>query len=351
VPNPYQAPPAAVPPSEYGPIRDIYDPSFAAGQMGVPVTPDAGDREPAPGRFIGLESRGARRRRTILSGGVTAFVVVLVVGLIAFAVWQTQQGDDDPDDAVLADGTPPLTDVAGDQADDEDDVTVAGDVAAGAPGTTARPTATVEDVAADEPTDEPEAAADEPTGEPADDEDDGPSPTPTPNPGGRSLLNLVPAEGEVPDGMLLTNEVRLDEEEVAATFGDPDEAAVQLEAWGWRGHLQREFARSIDAPAGANATTFIVVSVHRFDSPESTDEALSYFTEAVIAGQGLETFEVEELGDEVIALRGTLDGATVVNVYVRTGPYLVRVVGGSADGDPTEAVVELAEVILINEPD
>jgi hypothetical protein len=358
-PNPYQAPPAAVPPSEYGPIRDIYDPQFAAGQLGVPIAPDAGDRELAPGRFLGLESRGARRRRTILSGVVTAFVVVLVVGLISFAVWQTQQGDDDPENTVLAGGgTPPVTNVAGDQSDEEDEAAVAGDVAAGAPGETPRPTPTIEDEAAadddatgdEDPTDEP-ASAGEDDGAADEEDDDGPPPTPTPNPGGRSLINLVPAEDEVPDGMILTDEGRLDEEDVAATFGDFTGALSNLEDWGWRGNLYRQFERSPDLAGSPDEVNFLVVSVHRFDSEESADEAMSAFSNEVIELQGLEPIELPELGDEAIGLAGNPDQANLVVVYIRTGPYLIRIGGASPQGDPTDTVVELAEVILVNEPD
>jgi hypothetical protein len=322
-----------VPPSEYGPIRDIYDPSFGAGQLGGPVPQEAG--EDAPGRFVGLQSRGARRRRTILSGIATALAVVLVVGLIAFAVWQTQQGDDDPDD-LGGGGTPP-TAAGGNQTGEDDDLAaIDGDVAANAPGTTAQRTPTAEGQTAGA------GVAAEPT------------PAPTPYTGqlaGRSLINLVPAEDEVPDGLLLTDETSFDEREVAATFRDPEAATAALETWGWRGHLQRVFQPPEGEATQPTDVNFLVVSVHRFDSEESAAEALTAFSEEVMALQGLEPIEIPNLGDEAIGLSGNPDEATLVVVYVQTGPYLVRIGGSSPHGDPTDVVVELARVILVNEPD
>jgi hypothetical protein len=364
--NPYASAPGAVPTSEYGPVRDIYDPSFAASVFGGALSQEA-DRDAGVARFPGLESRTSRRRRTILSGVATALAVVLVVGLIAFAVWQTQKGDDGREVAGGGAGTPPAAGASA--GDDDPPASTAGDVAAGAPGTTSQPTATAGAAGTDETVAPTEGAGDGAAEEAGGDEDAGDDETglpteeeaagdeagagtaPTPNPGGRSLANLVPAEDEVPEGFILTEEAKFDEAEVAANFGDPDAALAQLEFWGWRGHLQRVFALSPDAVAATGVPTYLVVSVHRFDSSSAAHEALTYFADAVIAAQALEPIEVETLGDESIALIGTQDEANVVNLYIRTGPYLVRVVGGSPDGDPTEVVVELARVVLVNEPD
>jgi hypothetical protein len=365
-PNPFLSPPPAVPPSEYGPIRDIYDPSFGAGQLGGPLPPEAA--ETSPGRFIGLESRGARRRRTLLSGIATGLAVVLVVGLIAFAVWQTQQGDDDPDD-LAGGGTPPAA-AGGNQTDEDEDLAaIDGDVAAGAPGTTAQrtPTAEADGANADDDDASDAGAADDAEvavpgdrarddGAAADEDDEAAEPTPTPTPttgetAGRSLVNLVPAEDEVPEGLVLTDETRFDEREVAATFSDPAAAMASLEAWGWRGHIQRVFQPPEGATTQPTDVNFLVVSVHRFESEEAADEALTAFSDEVVALQGLQPIEIPKLGDEAIGLSGNPDEATLVVVYIRTGPYLVRIGGSSPQGDPTDVVIELARVILVNEVD
>jgi hypothetical protein len=372
-PNPY-GPPPAVPTSEYGPVRDIYDPAFEGAQFGGALAQENVSRELPTGRLTGLETRSSRRRRTIVSGVATALAVVLVVGLIAYAVWQTQQGDDGGGAARGGVASPPAggapTADGGQTAGTDDGSGVAeGDVAANPPGAAVQTPTPEGEAAADdgEPaaaeddegglpgaTDDPGASGD---GEASEEEDagsgasDGPTPTPTPNPGGRSLINLVPSEDEVPDGLILTDETELDEEDVAATFSDPEEALAKLEEWGWRRHLQRVFGPAEEGEAGPDGVNFIVVSVHRFDSEDAANEALTYFSDAVIALQGLQPVEVEQLGDESIALTGNPDAANLVVLYVRTGPYLVRIGASSPGGDPTGVVVDLAETILVNEPD
>jgi hypothetical protein len=365
-PNPY-GPPSAVPTSEYGPVRNIYDPAFEGAQFGGALAQENVSRELPTGRLTGLESRSSRRRRTIVSGVATALAVVVVVGLIAYAVWQTQQGDDGGEAARGGVASPPAgaaptADDGQTAGTDDEPGATEGDVAANPPGATSQ-TPTPQGAASAEDG-ETAAAADDEGGLPgasgngdASEEDagsgpdDGPTPTPTPNPGGRSLVNLVPSEDEVPSGFVMTDESKLDEEGVAATFSDPEEALAKLEGWGWRGHLRRDFGPAEEGGAGPNGVNFIVVSVHRFDSEDAANEALTYFSDSVIALQGLQPVEVEQLGDESIALAGNPDAANLVVLYIRTGPYLVRIGASSPEGDPTAVVVELAQTILVNDPD
>lgn len=47
-----------------------------------------------------------------------------------------------------------------------------------------------------------------------------------------------------------------------------------------------------------------------------------------------------------LALKGSVNGFKLVVIYVRTGRFLIRIDGSSPLGDPTKAVIAVAENLL-----
>ena len=161
-----------------------------------------------------------------------------------------------------------------------------------------------------------------------------------------ALADLLPTEDEVPQGLTMTEDATRTEDEVVQSLGTED-ATQLLDNWGWDGNSYRRFSGT-DMPAGS--TTFLDVSIHRFASGDAAAEALTYFSDQVIAAQGLEELTVDPVGDAVRALTGASDdGTTNVVVYVQQGADLVRVGGSSADGDPMDDVLNVAKTVVAKE--
>ena len=151
----------------------------------------------------------------------------------------------------------------------------------------------------------------------------------------------------MPDGFSLFDggSGEFTEEEVAAALGNEEESAALLDEWGWREGAVRQF--NMDGEPAAEDTSVLIGSVHRFGSSSAANEALTYFSDAVAGPQDLDDIEVDTIGDETRALSGQTDaGANQVILYIRNGPYLLRIAGTSAEGDPTDAVVALAEQLV-----
>jgi len=159
------------------------------------------------------------------------------------------------------------------------------------------------------------------------------------------IEDLLPTVEDVPAGWVSTVDGDRPEAEVAGSFGDPDDAATKLEAWGWRQNLYITF-EDPNADLATDATNYLAVSIHRFRDAAAAAEALPYFADAVVAAQGLSAIEVDPVGDAVRALRGNPEGtANLVVVYAQDGPFLIRIGGSSPTGDPTDDALALARLI------
>jgi len=159
-----------------------------------------------------------------------------------------------------------------------------------------------------------------------------------------TLESFLPGNGDVPDGFTLDSEDDFTTSLAARTFGDEnkEEATERLNDWGW----QEGGIRTYVAEGEAEETTVLIGSAHHFSSSSDAKAALPYFSDAAASG-GLEEIEVDRIGAETRALSGeTAQGANQVVLYIRSGPYLLRVAGTSVEGDPTAAVVALAEQIV-----
>lgn len=159
---------------------------------------------------------------------------------------------------------------------------------------------------------------------------------------------LVPSEESVPAGFVLTDDTALTSiEEVAAAFSDPDDAAMQLEAWGWEENASRTFQLSEGAAPPESGMTFLYVSVHRFGSDQAAQEALTYFADELAAFRNLAEAEVSDVGDTARGLVGPIEGGGEEGaLYVQQGPYLLRIGTVAPEGAALGAAVGVAQAIL-----
>ena len=151
----------------------------------------------------------------------------------------------------------------------------------------------------------------------------------------------------MPAGLVLVDEAERSKEEVIDALGGTEEAAQLLDDWGWSGNAFRDFiADETRRPPGG--TTFLNVSVHRFADAESAANAMVFFSDQVIFGQGLQEVEPPAIGESARLLVGAPDGVPLSVLYAQEGPIMYRIGGStaSADGDPTADVLTVAGEII-----
>ena len=161
------------------------------------------------------------------------------------------------------------------------------------------------------------------------------------------LLDLLPTQDQVPAGLVMVDEAERSKEEVIAALGGTEEAAQLLDDWGWSGNAFRDFIADKDDPPPSE-TSFLNVSVHRFADVESAANAMIFFSDQVVFGQGLEEVEPPAIGESARLLRGAPDGVPLTVLYAQQGPIMYRVGGSteSPDGDPTADVLTVAGEII-----
>ncbi|MFN8663064.1 MAG: hypothetical protein U0075_14335, partial [Thermomicrobiales bacterium] len=162
------------------------------------------------------------------------------------------------------------------------------------------------------------------------------------------LLDFLPTQDQVPEGLVLADEAERSKQAVADALGGTDEAYVLLDDWGWSGNAFREFVLPQDAAPGPGGTTFLNVSVHRFADADSAAKATTYFADYVVNNQGLLDAEAPAVGDSARLLQGAPDGVPLTILYIQDGPIMYRIGGSSsnADSDPTADVVAVAQAII-----
>ncbi len=334
-------------------------PRSAAGQPGSPYAPGARPPHPGPEPYaptpagavnpadLDLVSRGERRRR----GALRALGTLVLLALVGGGLWWFRDRLPIPSvtlnppqqAASVTPAVPETTAVAAlpnpptAAAEPTGRPAVASVLATAtatpppAPTSTAAPTAPP--AAAAKPTAAPEA----PTEDAATSADD------------MRLIDLLPNAAAMPNGLVQSTEGERSKSEVVESLGGSDEASQLLDDWGWQGNAYREFIAPEGAGLPDGATDYINVSVHRFASPEAADNALTYFSDQVVAAQGMtDVSPVPQVGDAARALQGSPDGLPLVVLYVRDGSTLWRI-GGSANsaaGDPVADVVAVAQAVV-----
>lgn len=269
----------------------------------------------------------AQRRKRQLVGGVIVALVVLVIGALAVFGYLLLR-DDKPSDNGLA---PTQTAIAQMQATST--AQVAMNQAVGTPSA-------VESTATVPPT-QPAGATTAATKAPT-------SASASTGPTEAELKGLLPDAASLPvTGLDVVDDSSLTETDVAGALGGSRTAEQNLQTWGWSGNATRSFSASDPSVLDPGATTNVVVSVHGFNSPESAQEALTFFSD-VLANSGYEEVDTPALGDKVRLLRmPNEDGSMNVALYVTKGNVLYRI-GGSATvgGDPTDIVLQVADAIF-----
>jgi hypothetical protein len=161
------------------------------------------------------------------------------------------------------------------------------------------------------------------------------------------LLELLPAQAQMPPGLILADEAERSQQEVVASLGGTEEASQLLDEWGWSGNAFRDFIADPEAPP-PTGTTFLNASVHRFAAAESANDAMVVFSDFVIFNQGLERVDAPAIGDDAVLLVGAPDGIPLAVLYAQDGPILYRIGGssGAAGADPTSDVLAVAGEIV-----
>ncbi|MGN6033544.1 MAG: hypothetical protein ACTHQE_17965 [Thermomicrobiales bacterium] len=275
----------------------------------------------------------AQRRKRQLVGGVIAALALIVLGALAvFGYLLTR--DDKPSEAELL--APTQTAIAAFQATSTAEVAQS---AVGTPSASETAAATEPSAAGTQPATggQPTAASTQPAQQNA---SSGPSQA--------DLEALLPEASALPvTGLDVVEDSNLTEEQVAAALGGTRPAEQNLETWGWSGNATRSYSAADPASLDPSATTAIVISVHGFKSPESAQEALTFFSD-ILVNSGYEEIDAPQLGDKVRMLKiPNEDGSTNVALYVTKGNVMYRI-GGSAGvgGDPTDVVTQVAQSLL-----
>ncbi len=307
------------------------------------VYPSGEEYAPGLGSGAPLLPRQQRRQRKALRG---VAITLLFVGLIAALGWFFRDAFRD-----LISPPPPAPTVVA-QTGDESNANVAAPGTPGAPTSAALPNA----LATVTPT--PPAAA---TATAAQDAelalDEQPAADSQPAEPDRDisaqtlpLLDFLPTQDQIPEGMFLSDEAERSKSEVVDALGGTEEASQLLDDWGWSGNAFRNFSKTDpEVPGGAS---FIYVSVHRFSDSDSAAKALVYFADQGVLLQGLEDVGTPALGESARQLQGAPDGYPVTVLYAQEGPIMYRVFGSSqsADTDPTDDVLATAAAILPSQP-
>lgn len=166
-----------------------------------------------------------------------------------------------------------------------------------------------------------------------------------------TLMSLLPTDGDVPNGMVVSAEGERTSDDVAAALGDPADGKDLLNAWGWRANVYRDFELK-DASEESVATTYLSISIHQFDESNGASQALDSFVSTLASVSGYEEVPVglaagqEPIGDEALALTSPSNVDQTVTLYARIDSYVVRVTGLSPAGDPLVDVERLTRSIL-----
>ena len=161
------------------------------------------------------------------------------------------------------------------------------------------------------------------------------------------LIELLPTQEQVPEGLILADEAERSKAEVVDSLGGTEEAAQQLDGWGWSGNAFRDFIAD-EAAVAPGGTTFLNVSVHRFADAESAANAMIFFSDQVVFVQGLQEVEPPAIGETARLLEGAPDGVPLSVLYAQQGPIMYRIGGStnSPDGNPTADVLAVASEII-----
>ena len=316
---------------------------------------------------LDLAPPGQRRRRQLVAAAVGGLSVLLLGAIIFFAYLLLRDDPADDNDNQLA---AQQTQVANDAATVAANQTMIAEAAAEqtaaaggdddgeeAPATeeATEETSATEPAGTDEETptadETPAAGADDGADDGAEAEDETPA---APDLSGNAsldeagLVELLPAQDQVPTDLTVVADSTRNEEQVVESLGGGRPAEASLDEWGWSGNAERSFENPDPANADPASTTYLSVSVHGFDSPESAGEALPFYAEILVAsGSGYSEIDAPDVGDAAQMFSvNDANGGTWITLYVQDGSVMYRIFAVSPGGDPTEDVVAIANELV-----
>lgn len=324
------------------------------------ITPPRTEYDYSP---LDLAPPGQRRRRQLVAAAVGA-LSVLLLGTIIFFSYLLLRDEDAPsqnDDLLAA-----QTEIANEAATVSANQTVIAQAAAEqtAQAEVLNPEATGEPTTAAVTDGETPAATEAPAegGEtpPAADEAAAAGETPAaegnaPDLSGNAALSaeqltgLLPVAEQVPEALTSVTDGSRTQEEVVDALGGGRPAETSLIDWGWTGNVERQFLAADLENADPASTTVLTVSIHGFANPEAAAEALTFFSEILVTGNGYDDVDPPELaglGDSARMLTQTAEEGQTVALYVQDGSVMYRLGGFSPAGDPTADVIAAATAML-----
>ena len=305
------------------------------------VAPPRADYDYSP---LDLAPPGQRRRRQLVAAALGGLVMTLLIAAAVFAYLILR--DDSPAEDGGNDIAAAQTEVARGQATvDAQQTLVAQAVGTTTPAAGAATTATAPagGAAPAEGTTQVDQAGEQAAVQPTEVAANAGAGT---GPTAEELQALLPAAAIMPAGLDNVTDTTRTEAEVVTALGGGRDAETKLSSWGWSGNVERSFTAPDPAALAPDATTDITVSLHGFSSDAAAAEALTFYSDILVAG-GYEEVEAGDLGatNRMLA-QPQEDGGTTVALYVQQGPVLYRIGGYSPGGDPTANVINVATAML-----
>lgn len=156
------------------------------------------------------------------------------------------------------------------------------------------------------------------------------------------LAELLPQGRDVPADLEMTGDRQRRLGQVAANYIDPVETEELFAQWEWDGNVTRTF----EGDGGESGITYIYVSIHRFGSSSGASRALDYSVDDQLASTDASEVSVSSVGERARAMAITSGTSDEITIYTHQGNVLVRVTVSSADEDPLEEALTVAEVCL-----
>jgi hypothetical protein len=163
-----------------------------------------------------------------------------------------------------------------------------------------------------------------------------------------SLLDLLPAAGEIGPAFVVIDSHARTLDEQATGFANASDAARVLGGWLWRENVFQVFQSTELTASGAPMAT-IDISLTRFADSEGAAAALPYFLGdrvAVLGQRELPSANQTAIGDETRAIDGFVAGGYDHTLYVRSGPLLLRISATAVSGSTAIAPERIAQGII-----
>lgn len=157
---------------------------------------------------------------------------------------------------------------------------------------------------------------------------------------GPGPADFLPEASQLGQGFLVIKTANFDRAELAATFPDPLDADIRLDAWSWGGQATRTYERGSLA---------VEVSAHMFTFPAGASLAMPWFAKERAGLLGLNWDGPPDVarrdpGVSYQAVSGVrADGRSEYTLYAQRGQVVARVSVTS----PVEAQSELAALAFI----